>query len=462
MRRIKLIFLYCFSFLSLFAQEVVSEKDFLLMVMQEHPIAKQADLRESQGFAKLLKAKGWFDPKLDMAYDQKSFDGKNYFQVVSGGIKVPTWIGADLKVNYDWNNGIYINPENNLPSSGLISAGIAVPLLQGMIMDRRRADLQQGKNYAQMGELERQQLLNNLLFDARKAYWEWYESYKKIEIAQEGVLLASATFDFVKSSNRLGDKPAIDTLEALIQVQNRKIEEADARLSFINAGLWLSSFLWLEGSVPATLKEGAIPQTYVFDIEEIEAVLASVNGKEDELAAENPMVRYYQYKFNNLEIEKRLKKEALKPNLNLGYNFIARPIQETGYEQFNIANYKWNVNFSMPLFLRKERGDLALVKAEMESADLDYNLAQLKQRNKIEAISNKIKIYQEQLNLSQKNVVDNCNLVKAEKRIFEIGESSLFLVNYREIMLLKIMQKQAEIEAKLQIAIAELDNAIGW
>ena len=116
----------------------------------------------------------------------------------------------------------------------------------------------------------------------------------------------------------------------------------------------------------------------------------------------------------------------------------------------------------MPLFLRKERGDLAIVKAELEIADLDYSLAQLKQRNKIESIKNKIKIYNEQLQLSEKNVVDNSNLVKAEKRIFEIGESSLFLVNYREIMMLKVMQKQAEIESKLQISLAELDNAIGW
>jgi outer membrane protein TolC len=329
-----------------------------------------------------------------------------------------------------------------------------------MIMDKRRADLQQGKNYAQMGELGRQQLLNTLILDARMAYWLWYESYKKFGIAKEGVLLAVATFDFIKSTNRLGDKPAIDTLEALVQLQNRKIEVADAQLEFLNKTLWTSSFLWLEGAIPAELNEDAIPQA--FNLTDISLVLERVEGKEEELALANPMVQYFKYIMNNLEIERKFKKEMLKPQLNLGYNFIARPIKETGFEQFNIANTKWNVNFSMPLFLRTERGDLALVKAELESADLDYSLAQLKQRNKIESIKNKIKIYQEQLRLSNKNVVDNSNLVKAEKRIFEIGESSLFLVNYREIMMLKVMQKQAEIESNIQIAFAELDNAIGW
>lgn len=459
MKRSSLILALVFLVSLLSAQEIVSEQDFILMVLQEHPVARQADLLELKGIAKLLKAKGWFDPKLDASYDQKSFDGKNYFQVVHGGLKIPTWIGADLKLNYDWNNGIYINPENNIPTSGLISAGLELPILRGLIMDKRRADLQQGKNYAQMGELERLQLINTLIFDARKAYWEWYEAYMKLQINQEGVLLAEATFDFVKSSSRLGDKPAIDTLEALIQVQNRKIEQADAELNFINATLWASSFLWLDGAIPAEFSEDAIPQEFV--LADIPAILASVEGKEDDLALANPMVEFYKFKLNNLEIEKRLKKEMLKPQLNVGYNFIARPVQETGFDQFNVANYKWNVNFSMPLFLRKERGELAIVKAELETADLDYSLVQLKQRNKIESIINKIRIYDQQLQLSGKNVVDNSNLVRAEKRIFEIGESSLFLVNYREIMMLKVMQKQAEIEAKLQISIAELDNAIG-
>jgi outer membrane protein TolC len=450
-----ILFLVSFST----AQEIVTEKDYLLMLLQEHPIARQADLLENQGLAKLLKAKGWFDPKLDASYDQKSFDGKNYFQVVNGGLRVPTWIGADIKLNYDWNNGIFINSENNLPTSGLITAGIELPLLRGLIMDKRRADLQQGKNYVFMGELERQQLLNNLIFDARKAYWEWYEAYMKLLINREGVLLAEITFDFVKSSSRLGDKPAIDTLEALVQVQNRKIEEADAQLLFLNNTLLASSFLWLEGYVPARFSENAIPQEFI--LMDVPAILASVEGKEDELALANPMVELFKFKRNNLEIETRLKREMLKPQLNLAYNFIARPVQETGFDQFNVANYKWNVHFSMPLFLRKERGDLAIVKAELEGANLEYSLVQLKQRNKIESISNKIRIFQEQLRLSGKNVIDNSNLVKAEKRIFEIGESSLFLVNFREIMMLKVMQKQAEIESKLQISVAELDNAIG-
>ncbi len=443
------------------AQSTVSEEDYIRAVMQYHPLALQANFMESMANAKLLKARGWFDPKINASYDQKTFDGKNYYQIAEGGLKIPTWIGVDLKMNYNWNDGLYLNPESTIPSNGLISAGIELPILQGLIFDKRRADLQQGKNYAQMGALEKEQALNELLYNASQAYWQWFESYRKWQIAKEGVLLAEATFDFVKNSVRLGDKPAIDTLEALIQTQNRLIEQGTAELDYRNSKLWASSFIWLEGSVPGALLDNAFPDNFQHDESALTAYLEQVEIEEDSLVTNNPKLKWYAYKVANLSIEKRLKKEMLKPTLNLGYNFLNQPFQETVLDQFNIGNYKWQVNFTMPLFLRKERGDLKMVKAELDGANAQYANLELQQKNKLEAISNKIEIYQSQLILNEKNIIDNRNLVNGEKRKFEIGESSLFLVNYREISFLKVMQKQAEIQAKLKVAMAELDFAIG-
>jgi outer membrane protein TolC len=447
---------------TLVAQEIVSEEEFIQLVIKYHPIAIQADLREDIGNAKLLKAKGWFDPKLSSDYNQKSFDGENYFQVLDGGVKIPTWIGADVKLAYNWNNGLFINPENNLPSNGLLSAGIELPVLRGLIFDKRRADLQQGKNYTQMGQLEKQQLLNELVYDASQAYWMWFEANRKFVIANEGVVLAEATFNFVKASSRLGDKPAIDTLEALIQVQNRDIDKQSAALDLMNAKLWASSFLWLEEYTPAQISEEAAPMPFSQDEEVLASFLEELELKEDSLLQNNPKLRWYDYKLQNLNIDRKLAKEQLKPVLNLGYNFITQPLDQTLFDQFNIANYKWNVNLAVPLFMREERGNLKIMRAEFESASAELSNLQLQQENKIQAIKNKIDVYISQLSLTSKNIEDNRALVNAEKRKFNLGESSVFLVNFREISFLKVLQKQAELQAKLKVALAELEMAIGW
>lgn len=444
------------------AQSVISEAEFLNQVFLYHPVAQQANLLEEIAFAKLLKAKGAFDPKLEMDYQQKNFDDKNYFQLLQGTVKVPTWIGADVKLAYNWNSGVYLNPENNVPTRGLITAGIDLPILQGLIFDKRRADLQTAKNYKEMGSLEKQQALNQLVFDALEAYWLWYEAYQNNLIAKEGLTLAENTFELVKGTYALGDKAAIDTIESLIQVQNRQVELGTATLNFMNAKLWLSSFLWMENFVPAQITDTAIPENYYVDRASIDSTLQLVKGFEDSLSLRHPKIEWYAFNVQNYEIEKRLKKEMLKPQLNLGYNFLNEVFQDNLFDQFNIANYKWNVNFSMPLFLRKERADLKMVKAKQESANLQYNNLQLQQRNKIEMISNKIGIYLEQLRVNDANILNNRTLVDAEKKKFTIGESSLFLVNYREIALLKVLQKQAEIEAKLKIALAELDLEVAW
>jgi hypothetical protein len=80
----------------------------------------------------------------------------------------------------------------------------------------------------------------------------------------------------------------------------------------------------------------------------------------------------------------------------------------------------------------------------------------------VKAINNKTSVYLQQLDLVSKNIIDNRTLVQAEKRKFNIGESSVFLVNYREISLLKVLQKEASLQAKLKLALAELEMAIGW
>ena len=83
-------------------------------------------------------------------------------------------------------------------------------------------------------------------------------------------------------------------------------------------------------------------------------------------------------------------------------------------------------------------------------------------------IQNKIKAYQAEINnlydqvALYQNTVDNyLALLAGEKRKFEEGESSLFVVNSRENSLINAEIKLIELVAKYQKAQAGLDYAIG-
>lgn len=81
------------------AQESTQLKleEYMDWVRSFHPVMQQARLLTSQADANLLSSRGTFDPKAFGSYERKSFDQKNYFQVGEAGIKIPTWIGADVK-----------------------------------------------------------------------------------------------------------------------------------------------------------------------------------------------------------------------------------------------------------------------------------------------------------------------------------------------------------------------------
>jgi len=105
-----------------FAQQdslrLFSMEDFLSIVVRYHPVARQGVLLNQQADAQLLQSRGAFDPKLYANWQQKSFDGKNYFLIGESGLKIPTWWGAEIKASFFNSTGQFLNPENNLPPQG--------------------------------------------------------------------------------------------------------------------------------------------------------------------------------------------------------------------------------------------------------------------------------------------------------------------------------------------------------
>src|SRR5690606_16653606 len=154
----------------------------------------------------------------------KSFDGKNYFNIGEGGVKWPTWYGIEAKLAYNYASGIYLNPENTLPSDGQAVIGLTVPLLQGLFIDERRAGLFQANILRSANESELRLQMNDLLYVAAKIYWDWVLADANLRVYEEAVNVARQRFEAQRESYLQGDKPAIDTLEAFIQVQDRLIQ----------------------------------------------------------------------------------------------------------------------------------------------------------------------------------------------------------------------------------------------
>jgi len=456
----RIILLACLFFLSWSAIAQDSLRlDFMTYmewVKLNHPVAIQAELTLRLGNTEVLKARGGFDPMLFGYLDKKEFNQSTYFEKREAGVVIPTWMGVELNGNFEQNNGRFVNLENSLPSNGLLSAGASVNLGQGLMFDDRRAMLRKAQLYQQATEAERSVLLNELHLQATDAYWRWAAAYENKQVLQEGLTLAKIRFEAVKRSFDLGDQAAIDTVEALSQLLNREYRLQTAENELFSSSQLLSTFLWSETGEPMVLDQAIVPQD-LFEQRQI----APDEEELRSMVSAHPVLRLTDVDLASLNVEKRLKTQELLPVMKLKYNFLTENIAGARPSPFLENNYKWGVTLYSPLLLRSTRGALGQTKAKIEIKQTGRDLKELELRRKLEADLNAWKILNNQVATIRTNVKTLEALLQGETRRFSIGESSLFLVNAREVAVFDSRITLNDLAAKLRTAYAKTRFSAG-
>ncbi|WP_440881875.1 TolC family protein [Tenacibaculum sp. C7A-26P2] len=452
----KLLFFFYLISLSLFSQknsDMLSLEEYLGYVKKFHPIVKQAKLISSEGEVKLMKARGGFDPKIEIDFDKKLFKQTRYYNKLSNTFKIPTWYGVEIKANYETNDGIYLNPELKTPKEGLLSAGVSMSLMRGLLINDRMAALKKAKLFNLQTKQEQKILINKIIYEATKTYFKWLKSYRSKEIYLNYLSNAQTRLLNIKKSFESGDKPAIDTLEASINLKNRKLDLEKAKINYIKIKLETSNFLWTVGNTPLELKEEIYPDNKTIKI--IDQVLNSSIKNANQFNIEyHPKLIKLELKKKSMIVEKKLRLNNLLPKLDIQYNFLSSKYRSIN--SFNTSNYKGGIKMNFPLFLRKERGELKLIKLKIKELNFDIATNKVNLKNKINATVKQIESYEQQYIILNELITDYESLVKSEERKFSLGEGSLFLVNYREVKLIENQLKFIDTEYKYLLSKSEL------
>lgn len=443
--------------------------NFRRQVLENHPVARQADLSRDEAAATLLRARGGFDPKAFADYSAKNFNDKNYFQFTEAGLKWPAGLGLEFKGSFNYATGEYLNPESKLPSDGQAAFGFNWTLGQGLFIDERRAAMRLARIGIQQAEAERSAVLNHLLLDAAKVYWNWVVADNQLVIYEEALRQAGIRHNALRESLLQGDKPAIDTLESFIQLQNRLLDVNFARVEQQNALLAVQNFLW-----------GPDSQTFVPETNFKAPALLSepfAAGSPENLAellqqarTQHPELRLYEAKLRSFDVERRLKNEKRKPVLDLSYQLLGAgwqffPAGSPDGAGVLAGDIKWGLHFSYPILNRKARGDLQIT--EIKLAQTDYEMRQKRQTidNKIRQYGNELNNLAQQITLYRDMTQNYRLLLDAENEKFRFGESSVFLINTREqrwldarIKYLKLLSEFRKTEAALNGAAGNLAN----
>ncbi|QXV64501.1 TolC family protein [Mucilaginibacter achroorhodeus] len=440
-------------------ENVFALADLQDLVFKYHPVVKQAALLTDAAKANVLQSLGYFDPKIKADFGRKLFGNTEYYNNWGSELKIPLYVaGADLKIGYDRNVGTYTNPETRTGLDGLTAVGLSIPLGQGLLIDARRNTLWQAKAMVAYAEADKVKQINSVWYDAVKNYWEWYYKYQEYILLKEGVELAQKRFIAVRNQTLIGDKPPIDSVEASITVQDREIQLAKSAIELQNAKLLLSNNLWNEQGVPLELPQNAIPQRVG------DKVILPGNAILDSLVAQakdqHPELVKLRAKGTQLDIERRYRQEVMKPKINImGALISSRRDFNTyvpDYYDFNWRNYKVGLEFEFPLFLRKERGKLREVKIKQQQLGYDLQQSGREINNNILGSYNSLNAYRSQLGIQVQSINNQQILLTGELQKFDLGESTLFLINSRESKLLDMKIKRESMIAGYQKTLAEL------
>ena len=432
--------------------KVLTYNEYLGYVKKFHPLVKSANLTVSNAQANLMMARGGFDPKIEVDFDKKQFKDSEYYSILNGSFKIPTWYGIEVKAGFDNSEGVYLNPQNTLPNQGLTSLGITIPLGEGLFINQRMADLRKAKIQLQLSKSEKKLQAVAVLYDATLAYLNWVNNFKEVQLYTSYLKNAELRFSGVSSLILNGDKPAVDSVEARIIVRNRKLSLEDSQLKLTKAKLELANFLWLENNIPLELQDDIIPEE---NLEvSIDATLQTNNLLQGNLSLENhPKINALQSKIEILNVERKLKANQLLPKIDLGYHYLSEP---STFDESNFNNYKVAVNFSFPIFLRKERGNLQLAKFKIQDSQFDLDLEKVVLKNKINAQQTEINSLAKQQKILSELVQDYKTMLNSEERLFSFGESSIFLINSRENNLVASQLSQISMENRYFISKAQL------
>lgn len=436
-------------------------ENFYEVILKYHPVARQSYLLPDLARQEIRLARGNFDPKLELEYLTKHYEGTRYYSQFESSLKVPTRSPINPSLGIEQNDGVYLNPENYISNQydyRQFYAGISLPLGKGLITDERRTALRQAELFAEMMQAEQVSMMNKLLLEAAKDYWLWFSSYYTYRLTVTNTAIAQDIFRRTLLNYQSGEAAVIDTVQAKISWIERQTAQQESMLQWRNQSIKVSTYLWDSLLNPVELPVNFVP---VLNAESI-IDLTTLQQLLDQAKQNHPDLLKTTVKIRQLENERRLAAEFLKPQLNLNYYLLNQPLTPEGRWSFEPdENYKLGVDFSIPVFLRKERSKLSQTKIKINHAHLELSMTERTILNSIIANFNQIVASRVIVSQQTENVSNYQRLIDAELMNLANGESDLFKLNIQLEKLFNSQSKLVKAMSELEKQKAELYWAAG-
>ena len=410
------------------------------------PLLLAADAEKQGAEADLLAAEGGFDPVL-RSTGAVLATGQYPSQRIDTVLEQPTplW-GTSVFAGYRIGAGKFASYDGKLETNdhGELRAGVRLPVLRDGWIDRRRAGIQRAEIAVDIAKLNKDQQKIEITRLSAQRYWDWAGAGRRLAVVQDWLALAEARNTDLKSRVEKGDLPEIEQLENERSVLARRAQVVASTRQLEQTAIDLSLFFRKADGKPDVPSKDRLPAS----LPEPPAVTPTVPAKqaETDALARRPEPRRADAVRAQASVELDLARNQAWPAIDL---FVAGSADlGPGDEKRGIPVLEAGVLIDIPILGRPQRGRVRSQEAAVKRADKHAELARDRVGAEVKDAASAIDAARKRAEVAAQEVALAEKLEALEKKRFDLGDSTMLIVNLRE---------QATLEARIRRIDALVD-----
>lgn len=457
------------------AQPLTLER-VLTMASQQHPKMRGVELVRQMAEAKVTEKEGSFDPNLLLGtdflrYNSPSAPGKP--KLANDhllGVQIQDVAGWKLMTGYRLNQGEVKSPDSLTGQAGEFFLEFKLPLLRGLGVNEKQTALEQAKVGRQLAEGLARVVRLEVLLSAATAYWDWCAACTDLLLIERNLKLAEIRTGQVEARAKAGDLPRIDVVEARQELERRQESLEKARRNVQKSLFKLSLYLWnSQGQAdrlpdpdqalllfPKDPLDRLMPGTARLAAEQAGPGEAQLGEAELEALRLRPELAQINFQREVVDLDRKLAENDRLP----AFDLTLGPGLDMGAKSIGLT-YKVGVQLTIPLATRNADGRIQGALLKSDKLELDQVLEIQRILSEVRDADSLLQTSRLRSQPALRSLQLALQLEEAERVKFELGDSTLFLVNQRERASLSEAQKLVEIWADGLKGKAFFDAAVG-
>lgn len=412
------IFLLLFLTLSqLFATQEFSLSDIKKYLTQENPYIYTALAKRYVSEEKLNFEEGVYDTSIVAKYDEKEYP-TTYGTYYGLSVEKATQSGIDFTLGYRYADGTQEYNNIKTGKNGEMLLGAKIPLVSLLSkIDKRRVRVGLAKMNLDKTEFEYQEAMRNLYFNVMSNYFMLLRDNVTQRIYAQLLQKTQERETYLKEGVERGNLAHVTLLEAKQQVLQAKQNSLSAEKNYENR---FNSFLkYLNLTKENFEKEYHLPllQDIVKREFSMEKSIAVAMRKRPDLKILNNEIE-------KLYLEEKDNERMKYPEVDLGLYGV--------YDVNNKSGFKVSLNMSFSVEQSRYTAKQSEIKESVKLINSSKNLRILEMKADLLSIINTLNTLVKNIENSQEEIELLKSLESLERKKYELGASTLFLLNQRE------------------------------